>query len=114
MYMNSPVLVGNALCGLSHKNKGQYFCLDPNTGKTLWTSDPRQGENAALLATAAAGLVYALDTDATLKIFRASNKGLQELKRYTVADSATWAHPVLTGNRVVVKDAGTLAVWAVE
>ncbi len=116
MYMNSPVLVGNALCGLSHKNKGQYFCLDPNTGKTLWTSDPRQGENAALLATAptAGGLVYALDTDANLKIFRVSNKGLQELKRYTVADSATWAHPVLTGNRVVVKDVGTLAVWGVE
>jgi outer membrane protein assembly factor BamB len=112
LYMNSPVLEGDVLCGFSHKNKGQYFCLDPNTGKTLWTSDPRQGDNAALVT--AGGLVYALDTDANLKIFRASNKGLQELKRYTVADSATWAHPVLTGNRVVVKDAGTLAVWAVE
>jgi outer membrane protein assembly factor BamB len=112
MYMNSPVLTGGLLYGLSHKNKGQYFCLDPNTGKTLWTSDPRQGENAAILT--AGGLVYSLDTDANLKISRATNKGLQELKSYTVADSATWAHPAITGNRVVVKDAGTLVVWAVE
>jgi outer membrane protein assembly factor BamB len=112
MYMSSPVLVGDVLCGLSHKNKGQYFSLDPNTGKTLWASDPRQGENAAILT--AGGLVFALDTDANLKIARVSNKGWQELKRYTVADSATWAHPALTGNRVVVKGAGTLAVWAVE
>lgn len=112
MYMNSPVLVGDTLVGLSHKNKGQYFCLDPNTGKILWTSDPRQGENAAMLT--AGGLVYALDTDANLKITRATAKGLQPIKSYTVADSATWAHPALTGKRVVVKDAGTLALWAVE
>jgi outer membrane protein assembly factor BamB len=112
MYMNSPVLVGDLLVGLSHKNKGQYFCLDTNTGKTLWTSDPRQGENAAMLT--AGGLVYALDTDANLKITRATAKGLQPIKSYTVANSATWAHPVLAGKRVVVKDAGTLALWAVE
>ncbi len=112
LYMSSPVMTGNVLVGLSHKNKGQYFCLDPNTGKTLWTSDPRQGENAALLT--AGGLVYALDTDANLKITRASAKGLQELKRYSAASSATWAHPALTGKLIVVKDAGTLAAWAVE
>jgi outer membrane protein assembly factor BamB len=112
MYMNSPVLVGDMLVGLSHKNKGQYFCLDPNTGKTLWTSDPRQGENAAILT--AGGLVYALDTDANLKITRASVKGLQEVKRYNAASSATWAHPALTGKLLIVKDAGTLAAWALE
>jgi outer membrane protein assembly factor BamB len=112
MYMNSPVLVGDMLVGFSHKNKGQYFCLNPNTGKVLWTSDPRQGENAALLT--AGGLVYALDNDANLKITRATAKGLQPVKSYTVADSATWAHPALAGKRVVVKDAGTLALWAVE
>lgn len=112
MYMSSPVLVGEVLVGLSHKNKGQYFCLDPNTGKTLWTSDPRQGENAALLT--AGGLVYALDTDANLKITRASAKGLQDVKRYNAASSATWAHPALTGKLMVVKDAGTLAAWAIE
>ena len=112
LYMNSPVLVGEVLVGMSHKNKGQYFCLDPNTGKTLWTSDPRQGENAALLVTGS--LVYALDTDATLKITRASAKGLQPVKSYTVADSATWAHPALSGKLMVVKDAGTLAVWTLE
>jgi outer membrane protein assembly factor BamB len=112
MYMSSPVLVGDVLVGLSHKNKGQYFCLDPNTGKTLWTSDPRQGENAAILT--AGGLVYALDTDANLKITRASAKGLQDVKRYSAASSATWAHPALTGKSLVVKDAGTLAAWALE
>lgn len=112
MYMNSPVLVGDTLVGMSHKNKGQYFALDPNTGKTLWTSDPRQGDNAALLT--ANGLVYSLDTDANLKITRATAKGLQPVKSYTVAESATWAHPALTGKLLVVKDAGTLAVWATE
>ncbi len=49
MYMSSPVLVDDLLYGLSDKRRGQYFCLEATTGKTLWTSEGRQGENAALL-----------------------------------------------------------------
>src|SRR5260370_29515975 len=49
MYMSSPVLSGNLLFGFSHKNKGQFFCLEANTGETKWLGDPRQGDNAAII-----------------------------------------------------------------
>lgn len=39
---------------------------------------------------------------------------LQEVKRYTVADAATWAAPVVFGNRIFVKDVSTLALWTVS
>ncbi len=32
-YMNTPVLAGNRLVGFSYKKKGQFFCLDADTGK---------------------------------------------------------------------------------
>ncbi|HYO81542.1 MAG TPA: PQQ-binding-like beta-propeller repeat protein, partial [Bryobacteraceae bacterium] len=50
MYMNSPVMAAGLLHGLSHRNKGQYFSIDPNNGKVVWTSDGRQAENAAMIA----------------------------------------------------------------
>jgi hypothetical protein len=31
-----------------------------------------------------------------------------------VADSATWAHPVVDGNRIFVKDADSLTLWTVS
>jgi hypothetical protein len=33
------------------------------------------------------------------------------LKRYTVADSATWAQPAVSGNRIFVKDLTSLSLW---
>lgn len=112
MYMNSPVLKGDFLYGMSHKNKGQYFCMDARSGKTLWTSEGRQGENAAMVL-AGDGLLL-LSNDAELIVARSSEKGFEQLKKYTVADSPTWAHPVIAGKRILIKDENTLALWSVE
>jgi outer membrane protein assembly factor BamB len=112
MYMNSPVLSGNLLFGMSHKNKGQFFCLDMTTGKTLWTGDPRQGENAAMLI--AGNTVFSLTNDAELIITSATNKAATTLKKYKVADSPTWAHPAISGNRILIKDETSLALLSLE
>ena len=44
MYMISLVLSGELLFGLSHRHKGELFCLNARTGLTLWLSDGRQGD----------------------------------------------------------------------
>jgi len=112
MYMSSPVLVGDLLFGLSHRNKGQFFCVDARSGATLWTSEPRQAENAALIA---AGDLLLLLTDAgELIVARVSGKGFEPVKRYTVATSPTWAHPAVMGNRVLIKDNAVLTLWSLE
>ena len=110
MYMNSPVARGNLVFGMSHKRKGQFFCLDAATGKTLWTSDGRDGDNAAIVR--GGDVLFLLSTDATLSLARASGEGFQPVKKYTVADSPTWAHPALTNAGLLIKDAKTLALWA--
>jgi outer membrane protein assembly factor BamB len=107
-YLSSPVLVGGRVCGLSHRRKGQFFCLDAATGKTLWLSEGRQGDNAALLA--GGGLLYALTSEAELLIVDPAAASFRELRRYSVAGSPTWAHPVLLGEGVLVKDVETVAL----
>ena len=112
MYMNSPVLNGDYLYGMSHKKKGQYFCLDARSGQTMWASEGREGDNAALLN--AGGLLFFLAEDAELTVASASEKKYEVLKKYTVAQSPTWAHPVLLGRQMLVKDQSSLALFSFD
>jgi hypothetical protein len=110
LYMANGVLVGDMLFGLSHRNSGQYFLLDAGSGKTIWTGAPRQAENAAIVR--AGSIVFSLEDDADLVVGRVTAGAFQELKRYRVANSATWAEPVVSGSRIFVKDLSTLALWS--
>jgi outer membrane protein assembly factor BamB len=112
MDMSTGVVIGNALFGFSAKNSGQYFALDANTGQTLWLSAARIAENAAVVR--AGDLWFALDTEAKLTVARANPKQMELLKSYTVADSATWAQPVLTGQRVFIKDLSAISLWTLN
>jgi glucose dehydrogenase len=112
MYMSSPVLVRGRLVGFTSKRSGQVFVLDPATGKTIWLGEPRQGDNAALIAAGDQLLVQNVAGELAIGPIDAS--GWKPTKRYTVADSATWAHPALIGNRILVKDATKLTLWSFD
>ena len=112
LHMTNGVIVEGVLFGLSHLNRGQYFGLDLDTGEVLWTSAPRQAENAAILY--AGTTIFALEDDAELVVVPHSRTGFEPVQRYEVATSATWAQPTLAGNRLFVKDVDSLTLWTVE
>lgn len=112
LYMSSPVIDGAVVFGFSHTRKGEFFAIDARTGGTQWTSAPRQADNAAVLTTG--GNLILLKDDAELIVAKASGKAFELLRRYTVADSSTWAHPLVVRNGVVIKDATTLAFWSAD
>ena len=86
---------------------GQLFCLDAATGKVVWLSEGRLGDNAALVA--GGGAVFALTTEADLLVLPQKGDAFAPARRYRVAPSPTWAHPVVTGEGVLVKDRDSLA-----
>lgn len=112
MYMSSPVLAGDLLYGLTDKRRGQYFCLDAATGKALWTSEGRQGENAALLNVN--GVLFLLNNAGEMIIAKPSAKAFEPIAKYDVSTSATWAHPAIIGKQIIVKDTATLSSWSLE
>jgi len=112
MYMSSPIVSGDLLYGFSHRNKGQFFCLDARTGATLWTSDGRFGENAAVVS--AGEVLFLLTNESQLLIARKNPKKFDVFRRYAVAESPTWAHPVVVGHRVLIKDVSSLALLSLE
>lgn len=112
MYISDPVVVGDTLFGLSRRNRGQFFALDAKTGAVLWLGPPRAAENAAFAK--AGDLLFILKDDGDLIVARASRTEFRPLKRYTVADSATWAQPTISGSRVYIKDVSSLSLWSFE
>ena len=111
LFLSNPVVVGDTLFGLSEKARGQFFALDARNGKVLWLGQPRQASNTAIVK--AGSLLLLLNDDAQLIVARSRRNGFEPLKRYTVADSATWAQPSVSGNRVFVKDVASLSLWTV-
>ena len=107
LYMNTPVVHGSTLYGLSMRKKGQFFALDAATGKTLWQGPGRMGENAAIVNLG--GTLVALTNDAVLYVLPAGASSFAPSAQYTIATSQTWAHPVVLGDRLLVKDETTLA-----
>jgi outer membrane protein assembly factor BamB len=111
MYMSSPVVSGSTLYGLSHRSRGQLFALDLDSGKTLWTTPGREAENASIVLAGETLLVST--TNAELIVARASRARFEEVKRYTIAESAVWAHPAFAGNLILIKDVDKLICWRV-
>ena len=110
MYMSSPAAIGTAVYGLSNKNRGQFFAIDAATGQTLWTTKGRDAENASIVR--AGGYLLLGTTNSELIVVKASPARFEELKRYTVADSAMWAHPAFAGNTIIIKDVNKLVAWS--
>ena len=110
--MSNGVIVRDMLFSLSTRNMGQYFSVDAKTGKTLWTSEGRQAGNAALVR--AGDVVFSLEDDGDLVVFRGSPTTFDVVKRYKVADSESWTQPAISGNRIFVKDLSTLALWTLN
>jgi outer membrane protein assembly factor BamB len=112
LYLSSPVLKGDRLFGFSHRGFGHLFCVDAASGKTLWRSDNRLADNAALVR--AGDYVFALLDSGRLLILKADADDYEPAADYTVSESPTWAHPVVLGDRILIKDQTTLRclTWA--
>lgn len=112
MYLSNPVVIEDALFGLSHRASGQYFAIDAAKGTTLWLGPPRQAANTAVVK--AGKILFLLNDNAELVVARSNRTAFEPFRTYTVADSATWAQPAISGSRLFVKDVSSLALWSFQ
>ena len=110
MFMSSPVLIGGTLYGLTTRSRGQFVAIDAASGKTLWNTQGREGENASMLGSPS--WVLASTTDGTLVVARANPQKYDEVRRYQITASALWAHPAITGRSIIVKDVDKVICWS--
>lgn len=103
---STPVLKDGLIFGLS--DRGHLFCIDAAGGSTAWTDATRHGDYGAILDVGSVILV--LTSKSELIAFRPDRQAYAELARIRVADKETYAHPVIAGKRIFVRDQDSVAL----
>lgn len=103
MYMSTPVLADGILYGLSSRKRGQFVAVEAATGALKWATEGRATNHASILLTPSHVLL--LTTAGELILVKPTAAKYEEERRYTVANSETWAVPVVLGEGLIVRDA---------
>lgn len=109
---NTPVLQSGLLFGFS--NGGQFFCINAQTGQTAWVDETSRDRGGFGPLVNAGSLLLGLPSSGELIVFKPVDTKYEEVARLKVAESSTYAFPVLAGNRVYVKDQDSLALLVIE
>ena len=109
---NTPVLKDGLLFGLS--DKGNLFCLNEKTGQTAWTDATSRDRSGFTAVVDTGACLLALPSSSELIVFKPSDKQYEEVAKIKVADTPIYAHPVLAGNRIFVKDQETVTLWTIQ
>ena len=108
---NTPVLKDGLLFGFS--DRGNLYCINAQTGRTAWTDTTQHGRGFAAMLDVGACLV-ALPSTSELIAFKPVESRYEELARIKVSETPTYAHPVIAGNRIFVKDEDAVTMWTVQ
>jgi outer membrane protein assembly factor BamB len=109
---NTPVLKDGRLYGFS--DKGNLFCISASDGKTAWVDETKRGSGNFCAVVDAGSVLVALPADGQLVVFKPAAAALETVATLKVSAAATYATPVLSGNRMFIRDAETVALFILE
>lgn len=109
---NTPVLKDGLLFGLSKNNN--LFCINAQTGQTNWIDPTARGQGGFAAIVDAGSCLMALPNGSELFVFKPDKEKYEELARIKVAETETYAHPVLSGNRLFIKDENSVTLFIIE
>lgn len=107
---NTPVLKDGLLFGVS--DRGNLFCMDARTGEAKWIQPDRTSPFATILD--AGEVLLTLPAKPVMVVFRPDGKEYSEVAKYAVANAETYAFPIVSGNRIFVRDRGAVTLWTIE
>jgi outer membrane protein assembly factor BamB len=125
---NTPILRNGWLFGLSAAN--DFFCINAEDGKTAWKAPSapssaatsgeggrgggRMGRGGYGSIVDAGSVLLALTPASELIAFEPSEKAYTELARIKVSETPTYAYPVVSGDRIFIKDQDSVMLLAVQ
>jgi outer membrane protein assembly factor BamB len=109
---NTPVLKNDLLFGYS--DMGNLFCINAQSGKTAWVDSTKHDRGGFAAILDAGPVILALPSSAELIAIEPDAEKYTEVAKIKVADTPTYAHPVIAGNRIYIKDEESLALWMIK
>jgi outer membrane protein assembly factor BamB len=110
---NTPTLKDGLLYGLGGgRGSSTLYCLKADSGDKVWTDGTKRGECGGVLD--GGKVLFLFSSNSELVVFKPGEKEFTQLAKYKVADSPTWAYPIIAGKRIFVKDRDSITLWTIE
>lgn len=104
---NTPVLKDGFLYGLSSKTR--LFCINAGNGQTAWIDEaPHQGFGTIVDA---GSILIAVSSISDFVVFKPDGKAYSQIASIKVSKTPVYAQPVLSGNRIFIKDNDSLTMY---
>ena len=107
---STPVIKNGLLFGLSNTNK--LFCINAGDGKTAWVDSVSHQNFGSILDVGP--VIVALSSTSNMMVYQPVASGYNQLAKFKVAETPVYAHPVLSGNRIFIKDENSLILYILQ
>jgi outer membrane protein assembly factor BamB len=109
------VLVGDYLYGGHGQNQGIPFCVNFMTGESKWSKKRGPGERSAAV-TYADGRLYFRYENAVMALIDTDPSECRVVSTFEIPEGSTpsWAHPVVAGGRLYLRDKDRLLCYDVK
>ena len=84
----------------------------PRTGQEAWTAKDKLSQFGSIVD--AGSVLIAMTEKNGLIVYKPSEKEYEELAQNKVSDTPIYAHPVIAGKRIFIKDKDSLTLWMIE
>jgi outer membrane protein assembly factor BamB len=108
----SPVLRDGLLFGLT--DSSNLYCINAQSGQTAWTDTATHGSRGFGSIVDAGSCLVLLANDSELIVYKPDGEEYSELAKIKVSDTPIYAHPVLSGNRIIIKDQDNVTMFVVD
>jgi outer membrane protein assembly factor BamB len=107
------VVVGDYLYG-DHDDSGHPFCADVKTGKVMWRKESGPGGGSAAV-TFADGRLYVRYDNGVMALVDPAPSAYREISTFKPpkGGSPSWAHPVVIGGRMYLREQDTILCYDV-
>ena len=106
-YMSTPVVINDH--AYMHLKNQRFACINLKTGKEVWRTSKVFGKYWSLVAQN--DRILALDEKGILYLIKANPQKFDLIDSRNVSDQETWAHLVVCGETVFVRELEGLAAF---
>lgn len=107
---NTPVLTEGYLYGLSNINK--LFCISASDGETAWIDETAYQNFGSIVN--AGSVMVAVSSTTDMIAYKPVAGEFTPVAKMKIAETPVYAHPILAGDRIYIKDENTLIMYKLD
>ena len=107
---STPLLKDGFLYGLS--NQSRLFCINASSGQTAWLDNTALQNFGSIVD--AGSVIVALTSNSNFVVLKPDGQKYSQVALIKLTETPIYAHPILSGNRIYIKDNESLTLFTVK